>query len=324
MGRIVQQPNSGLGGNDHPGVDSDSDDAEFVDAEEPNDRRFSVAAAMGRSRWQAAGKTVTTEVKVVDHWQQQTSSPRTIKEEETMAKSEEDSSADFHDTVVPTDEAELELRKGDTVLYGDGEACEVIEVHREDVKPYFTIRMPDGREKQTTKEKLSSRSPLATYITATPAAATPRRPPTPPSPRKRPPTPPSPQGRPSTTAQPIQHSGEAGTVKAGPPSEATAAQSSSGGAELASNTARGGTVEVRIVDGLWEDSTSDDANADSTTRVPSIALSPRVKQSRKQNKKHFSNSELTESLLSDCPDDSDADKEPPVTATGCCRNCAVS
>lgn len=45
--------------------------------------------------------------------------------------------------------------KGSVHLYRDEERVTVISVHRDDVEPYFSIRMSDGREKQTVGARLS-------------------------------------------------------------------------------------------------------------------------------------------------------------------------
>lgn len=46
---------------------------------------------------------------------------------------------------------------GDTLIYKKtNEKVELIKIHYDDITPYYTIKMPDNREKQTTIDKLIS------------------------------------------------------------------------------------------------------------------------------------------------------------------------
>lgn len=45
----------------------------------------------------------------------------------------------------------------DTLIYKKtNEKVELIKIHYDDITPYYTVKMPDNREKQTTVDKLIS------------------------------------------------------------------------------------------------------------------------------------------------------------------------
>ena len=74
-------------------------------------------------------------------------------------------------------DATAQYTKGEKLIYDPtGEEVEVIKVHCEDVPEYYTIKMQDLREKQTTIEKLKRRDPTSMDSPTTPA--TPAREPT--------------------------------------------------------------------------------------------------------------------------------------------------
>jgi len=68
---------------------------------------------------------------------------------------------DLHKTLTQFNETKIpqynipEWNIGDKLIYTTtGEIVEIINIHRDDIEPYYTIRMNDGREKQTISTKL--------------------------------------------------------------------------------------------------------------------------------------------------------------------------
>tara|TARA_Y100000389_G_C17470632_1_gene530317 strand:+ start:1150 stop:1389 length:240 start_codon:yes stop_codon:yes gene_type:complete len=52
----------------------------------------------------------------------------------------------------------MSINKGDILLYTKtNEMVEVIDIHHDDIEPYFTIRIKDGSEKQTISKFLSKK-----------------------------------------------------------------------------------------------------------------------------------------------------------------------